>query len=82
MPDILTKEEAIERLNDGDSVTFVCEEGHEYEVESASAYVGGGDGYTSVVLGNVEYETAEDAITATIDYFKKDGISFTIKETE
>lgn len=70
----LTFEEAVEMLRDGGLITLECD-GYDYEISPADDWVGGDgmEGYISLVLGNVVYESAEGILKQSIDYLKKDG---------
>lgn len=64
--------DAVEMLEDGISVT-VKAGGYDYEVGPAEDFLGGGEGYISVALGNVLYDSAEDVLRETIKYLEGEG---------
>lgn len=70
----ITLEEAIEYLEDGEEITLKCD-GYFYEISQSDNWVGGdvANGYISLVLGNVIYQSAENVIRKSIEHLSEDG---------
>lgn len=66
--------EAVEWLEDGGEVILECD-GYDYEISRADDWIGGDgmDGYISLVLGNVVYESAESILRQSINFLEADG---------
>lgn len=73
---MITFEEAVILLETGSEVILECD-GYNYEIAPADGWVGGDgmDGYISLVLGNVVYESAEYILRKSIEHLEKDGKS-------
>ena len=70
----ITIEEAIEYLEDGLEINLECG-GHNYEVSQSDNWIGGdvAEGFISVVLGNVVYDSAEHILNESIKFLSRDG---------
>lgn len=70
----ITVEEAIEYLEDGLEINLECE-GYNYEVSQSDNWIGGdvAEGFISVVLGNVVYDSAERVLNESIKFLSRDG---------
>lgn len=71
---MITLEEAIVLLEAGMEVTLECN-GYDYEVAPADEWVGGDgmEGYISLVLGNVVYDSARIILEKSIKHLESDG---------
>ncbi|PEV64218.1 hypothetical protein [Bacillus thuringiensis] len=79
---VIEFKEAVEMLEDGMEVVLECD-GHDYEISDSENWLGGDahEGYISLVLGNMVYESAETALRESIDFLEKSGKSVTIKDS-
>lgn len=75
-------EEAVEMLEEGLEVVLECG-GYDYEISSSENWLGGDahEGYISLVLGSVVYESAETALRESINFLEKSEKSVTIKDS-
>uniref|UniRef100_A0AB39C7U7 Uncharacterized protein n=1 Tax=Bacillus phage KoopaTroopa TaxID=3234046 RepID=A0AB39C7U7_9CAUD len=67
-------DEAVVLLEAGMEVTLECD-GHDYEISPADEWVGGEgqEGYISLVMGNVVYDSAERILRESIKHLESDG---------
>jgi len=74
MKEVITFEEAVNFLEEGNEVTLECD-GAWYEISETGNWIGGDveEGYISEVLGNVIYSSAEIVLKKSIEYLSKDG---------
>lgn len=70
----ITFEEAVDYLQEGEEITLECN-GYSYEISPSENWVGGdvAEGYISLVLGNVVYQSAEGVLKLSIDHLASDG---------
>ncbi|MGH0950696.1 hypothetical protein [Bacillus mycoides] len=68
----ITFEEAVELLEEGLEITLKCD-GYDYDIAPSEDWVGGDgqEGYISLVLGNVVYDSAEYILKKSIDFLKE-----------
>lgn len=71
---MITFEEAVSCLESGLEVTLECG-GHDYEISQADDWIGGEgqEGYISLVMGNVVYDSAERILKESIKHLESNG---------
>ncbi|MDO6628662.1 hypothetical protein [Bacillus thuringiensis] len=76
----ITFEEAVELLEEGLEITLECD-GYSYDIAPSEDWVGGDgqEGYISLVLGNVVYDSAEYILKKSIDFLKENGKTVVIE---
>ncbi|MEH6848054.1 MULTISPECIES: hypothetical protein [Bacillus cereus group] len=76
----ITFEEAVQLLEEGLEITLECD-GYSYDIAPSEDWVGGDgqEGYISLVLGNVVYDSAEYILRKSIDFLKENGKTVVIE---
>lgn len=71
---MITFEEAVILLEADMEVTLECD-GYDYEISPADEWIGGDgmEGYISMVLGNVVYDSARIILEKSIKHLESDG---------
>lgn len=71
----ITFDEAVEMLEEGNDITLECDD-YSYEITTADNWRSGGsdlDGFISLVLGNVVYNSAEYILKESIEFLARNG---------